>query len=233
MSIIEYIQEPDSATPVPRLGATPPPRKIRQTRYTRFGKRALDLTIALLLVPLIAPVVLVLALMVRRDGGAALFGHRRIGRNGKAFKCWKIRTMVPDAERRLLAYLRENPEAAAEWARDHKLENDPRITRLGNFLRRSSLDELPQLWNVIRGEMSLVGPRPIVRSELHKYGHARGAYLAMKPGVTGLWQVSGRNDVSYDERIAMDLRYADSMSMGSDLMIIAKTAGAVLDRTGK
>ena len=201
--------------------------------YTRFGKRALDLTIALLLVPLIAPVVLVLALMVRRDGGAALFGHRRSGRNGKAFKCWKIRTMVPDAERRLLAYLRENPEAAAEWARDHKLENDPRITRLGNFLRRSSLDELPQLWNVIRGEMSLVGPRPIVRSELHKYGRARGAYLAMKPGVTGLWQVSGRNDVSYDERIAMDLRYADSMSMGSDLMIIAKTAGAVLDRTGK
>ncbi|MCT4554241.1 MAG: sugar transferase [Pelagimonas sp.] len=205
----------------------------KATLYTRFGKRALDLTLALLLVPVLAPVVLVLALLVRRDGGDALFGHRRIGRNGKVFKCWKIRTMVPNAERRLLAYLRENPEAAAEWARDHKLENDPRITKLGNFLRRSSLDELPQLWNVIKGEMSLVGPRPIVRSELHKYGTARAAYLAMKPGVTGLWQVSGRNDVSYDERIAMDLTYADSMSMTGDLGIIAKTAGAVLDRTGK
>jgi Undecaprenyl-phosphate galactose phosphotransferase WbaP len=205
----------------------------KATLYTRFGKRALDLTLALLLVPVLAPVVLVLALLVRRDGGDALFGHRRIGRNGKVFKCWKIRTMVPNAERRLLAYLRENPEAAAEWARDHKLENDPRITKLGNFLRRSSLDELPQLWNVIKGEMSLVGPRPIVRSELHKYGAARAAYLAMKPGVTGLWQVSGRNDVTYDERIAMDLTYADDMSMTSDLMIIAKTAGAVLDRTGK
>jgi lipopolysaccharide/colanic/teichoic acid biosynthesis glycosyltransferase len=153
--------------------------------------------------------------------------------DGKAFKCWKIRTMVHDAETRLRAHLKADPEAAAEWDRDRKLTNDPRITRLGQFLRRTSLDELPQIWNVLRGEMSFVGPRPIVRSELQKYGSFRGAYKTMKPGITGLWQVSGRNDVSYDERVKMDVEYMNNVSFLLDVQIILGTAGAVLSRTGK
>jgi len=201
--------------------------------YLRGGKRTLDLVLAVLMLPILAPVIGVLYLLTRRDGGSGFFGHRRIGKDGKAFKCWKIRTMVVDAEAKLQTYLAENPEAAAEWARDFKLTNDPRITRLGNFLRKTSLDELPQLWNVIKGEMSFVGPRPIIRTEMHKYAGYRWAYLAMKPGVTGIWQVSGRNDVDYDERVAMDVDYLSRAGMLFDLQVILKTAGAVLNRTGK
>lgn len=172
-------------------------------------------------------------MFVTGDRGSIFFGHRRIGKNGKVFKCWKIRTMVVGAEQKLIKYLAENPEAAEEWKRDHKLENDPRITKLGAFLRRTSLDEFPQLWNVLRGEMSLVGPRPIVRSELHKYGEHRTSYMSMKPGVTGLWQVSGRNDISYDERVGLDVQYLSSISIAEDMTILLKTAKAVLARTEK
>ena len=172
-------------------------------------------------------------LFVRRDGGPGFFGHRRIGQNGKVFRCWKIRTMVVDAETKLRDHLAKNPAAAEEWERDRKLENDPRITKLGNFLRKSSLDELPQIWNVLRGDMSFVGPRPIVRSEMNKYGVYRNAYKTMKPGITGLWQVSGRNDISYDERIGLDLEYMQTVSFFKDLELVAKTGTAVLSRTGK
>ncbi len=201
--------------------------------YARGGKRVFDLVLAVLLLPLIAPAVAALWLLVRRDGGPGFFGHKRIGLNGQEFKCWKVRTMVMGAEERLQAYLASNPAAAAEWARDHKLSNDPRITRFGNFLRKSSLDELPQIWNVLKGEMSFVGPRPIVRDELPKYGVAAGAYLSQKPGITGLWQVSGRNDVSYTERVAMDVDYSLRGSLVFDMELILRTGVSVLGGTGR
>jgi len=201
--------------------------------YHRFGKRVLDLTVSVLLVPLILPVIGFLWLAMRADGGPGFFGHTRIGQDGQTFRCWKIRTMVPEAEAILQVYLHEHPEAAEEWARDHKLANDPRITRFGNFLRKTSLDELPQLWNVLRGEMSLVGPRPIVAEEMKRYGAYQSCYTSMRPGITGLWQVSGRNDISYDDRVILDVRYLIQMSFWSDISIIARTARAVLQRTGK
>jgi len=201
--------------------------------YMQYGKRMTDLTLAVLMLPVLAPVIAVLYLLTRLDGGPGFFGHRRIGKDGKAFKCWKIRTMVVGAEAKLQEHLQNNPEAAAEWARDFKLDNDPRITRVGNFLRKTSLDELPQLWNVIKGEMSFVGPRPIIRTEMHKYAGYQWAYLAMKPGVTGVWQVSGRNDVDYDERVAMDVEYLSRAGFAYDLGVMFKTAGAVLKSTGK
>ena len=223
------------------------PRQARQARqanvvqaapdtngfYMRYGKRVTDLTLAFLMLPILAPVIGVLYLLTCRDGGPGFFGHRRIGKDGKVFKCWKIRTMVVGAEAKLQEHLKSNPEAAAEWARDFKLNNDPRITRLGNFLRKTSLDELPQLWNVIKGEMSFVGPRPIIRTEMHKYAGYQWAYLAMKPGVTGIWQVSGRNDVDYGERVAMDVEYLSQAGLAFDLGVVFKTANAVLKRTGK
>ena len=201
--------------------------------YRKFGKRAFDIALAVLLIPIIAPIVAMLWFVVRRDGGNGFFGHTRVGLGNQPFKCWKVRTMVHGAEEKLKAYLAENPEAAEEWARDHKLTNDPRITPLGNFLRKTSLDELPQLWNVLKGEMSFVGPRPIVTAELDKYGAAAGAYLAQKPGITGLWQVSGRNDVSYDERVAMDVDYAKRMTLKLDLELILRTGASVVGSTGR
>lgn len=203
------------------------------TLYRRFGKRFLDLTLAVLILPVIIPLIAIIVLIVRRDGGPGLFGHMRVGQDGVMFRCWKIRTMVTDSDRHLEAFLKDNADAAEEWARDHKLTNDPRITRFGQFLRKTSLDELPQIWNVLTGDMSLVGPRPIVLDEMPKYGMYQAAYLAMKPGVTGLWQVSGRNDVTYDERVLMDVDYFDRIALSLDLCLVAKTMLAVLHRTGK
>ncbi|EDZ47516.1 undecaprenyl-phosphate galactose phosphotransferase [Rhodobacterales bacterium Y4I] len=201
--------------------------------YPRFGKRIFDILFALLLLPVLVPVILILWGVVRLDGGPGFFGHTRVGQNGKPFKCWKVRSMVVDAESRLQAHLDSNPEAAAEWERDHKLTNDPRINRLGRILRKTSLDELPQIWNVLRGEMSFVGPRPIVTKELQKYGRSASAYLAQKPGITGLWQISGRNNISYDERVALDVAYLSCRGFFKDLTIIVRTGAAVLRRTGR
>ncbi len=202
-------------------------------RYLGVPKRVFDIVLALVILPVVAPVIAVLWLLTRMDGGKGFFGHTRIARGGTAFKCWKIRTMVPDAEAKLQHYLAENPAAAAQWVREYKLDNDPRITRIGGFLRKTSLDELPQIWNVLCGEMSFVGPRPVIEAELAKYHGSEWAYLSMRPGITGLWQVSGRNDVSYDERVQLDVNYAGNMSLGTDLRIIIKTASAVLNRTGR
>ncbi|MFY0312731.1 sugar transferase [Leisingera sp. D0M16] len=201
--------------------------------YAVAGKRAFDITLALVLLPVIAPIILVLWFIVRHDGGPGFFGHTRVGQKGEPFKCWKIRSMVADAESRLQAYLDDNPEAAAEWERDHKLTNDPRINRLGHFLRETSLDELPQILNVLKGEMSFVGPRPIVAKELTKYGESVAAYLVQKPGITGPWQISGRNDISYDQRVALDVTYLSRRSFLCDLKIILMTASAILGRTGR
>ncbi|WP_226627398.1 sugar transferase [Alloyangia pacifica] len=207
-------------------------RRFSDGAYASVFKRCFDLVVAAMLLPLLLPVIAVLWMIVRSDGAAGFFGHKRVGKDGRAFRCWKIRTMVPDAEARLQALLSSDAEAAAEWARDHKLTNDPRITAIGRFLRQTSLDELPQIWNVITGEMSFVGPRPIVVAELEKYGKHQAAYLAMKPGITGLWQVSGRNDVTYDERVAMDIEYQKAMSCGTDIKLMVKTVTAMFNRTG-
>lgn len=203
--------------------------------YEAFGKRAFDLCLAVALTPIVAPVVLMLAFAVwASDGGRPFFGHRRIGRSGRVFLCWKLRSMVPDAEARLAGHLSADPEAAAEWAVFHKLTDDPRVTRLGDFLRRTSLDELPQLWNVLRGDMSFVGPRPVTRDELDDhYGAARAVYNALRPGITGLWQVSGRNDLDYAERVSLDVRYAASIAFVRDVWIILCTAGVIVRPTGR
>ena len=201
--------------------------------YARFGKRIVDLAFVLCLLPVAVPVIAILALLVSRDGAKPFFGHRRVGHNGKTFYCWKVRSMVADAETRLAAHLAADPAAKAEWEATFKLDNDPRITRLGHFIRKTSLDELPQLWNILKGEMSVVGPRPVTAEELTRYGSDAVYYKAMRPGLTGLWQVSGRNTVSYDERVEMDVTYSQSFGFWQDLRIILLTAKAVLSRTGK
>lgn len=201
--------------------------------YRGLVKRVLDVVLVLLSLPVVIPVCLVLAGMVCRDGHNPFFGHQRIGRGGKVFKCWKIRTMVPDAATRLREHLASNAAARAEWEENFKLEDDPRITQLGRFLRRSSLDELPQLWNILKGEMSIVGPRPVTEDELERYGHYSKHYRSVRPGLTGLWQISGRNDVSYDERVRLDAHYVRSFGFALDTVIILRTAGAVLGQTGR
>lgn len=201
--------------------------------FGKTGKRIVDLVLAVLLVPILAPTIGFMWLLVRLDGGPGLFGHARVGRYGQPFKCWKIRSMIPDAEARLSDYLLGHPEAAAEWVRDRKLAEDPRITRLGRFLRMTSLDELPQIWNVLVGDMSFVGPRPIMQDELERYGRDAEAYLSMKPGITGLWQVSGRSDTSYAERVILDLQYHRTACLRLDLKILAMTILAVLRGTGR
>lgn len=201
--------------------------------YETKGKRIVDVVLSLLLLPLLLPIIAVLYVLVRLDGGPAFFGHTRVGRDGVEFRCWKLRSMVTDSQARLAEHLAADPEARAEWERDHKLTNDPRVTRLGDFLRRSSADELPQIWNVLKGEMSLVGPRPVTAEELARYQGYEWAYLSQRPGVTGLWQVSGRNDVSYAERVRMDVRYAKTLGPMRDFSILKQTGRAVLDRTGK
>lgn len=200
--------------------------------YRGATKRCLDICLCLVLLPVAVPLVALLCCLVRRDGAPGLFAHDRIGRDGVRFRCWKIRTMVPDAQERLDRVLASDPEARKEWDRDRKLRNDPRVTRLGRVLRRSSLDELPQLWNVLRGEMSLIGPRPVTLPELEKYGARRWAYLSVRPGITGLWQVSGRNSMGYEDRVQLDVAYTHDMSLLWDLWILLRTVGAVLRRTG-
>ena len=195
--------------------------------------RGIDVVLALLLLLALAPLLVYVALMVRlEDDGPIIFAHERIGADGRRFRCLKFRTMVVDAETRLRALLEADPLARSQWAADHKLKHDPRITAIGRFLRKSSLDELPQIFNVLRGEMSFVGPRPIVLSEVQKYGHHIAAYYRVKPGITGLWQVSGRNDVSYRRRVACDVLFARNLTPLLYFQILALTAPAVLLRRG-
>lgn len=195
-------------------------------------KRAIDVAGAIVGLVLFGPLMLVIALMVKREGGSAIFAHERIGWSGEKFRCLKFRTMVPDAGERLAAHLAANKSAREEWARDHKLRNDPRITRLGAFLRKTSLDELPQFFNVLRGEMSLVGPRPITAEEIRKYGDGFAYYTRCRPGITGIWQVSGRNDVSYPARVALDTQYALNQSIYFDCVILLRTFGVIASGAG-
>lgn len=201
--------------------------------YRERGKRVFDLTLGALMLLAAAPILLGLMLLVSLDGGKPVFAHIRVGQGGRMFKCLKIRSMRQDAEAQLAAILASDPVAAAEWAADHKLSNDPRVTRIGAFLRRSSLDELPQLWNVLRGDMSLVGPRPVTEAEIDRYGAAAADYLTLKPGLTGPWQVDGRNDISYDDRVALDVAYARNHDLRRDFNIVLRTGLSVLKLTGR
>ncbi|MBV0911117.1 sugar transferase [Anianabacter salinae] len=208
-------------------------RRDRAMRYRDGWKRVMDMAGALMLALLAGPLVAVLWCVVRLDGGPGFFAHRRVGLGGRSFRCWKLRTMCPDAETVLRAHLLADPDAAREWATTYKLARDPRVTRIGGILRRSSLDELPQLWNVLCGEMSLVGPRPVPPGELGAYGGAVWAYTSCRPGITGLWQVSGRNATSYSDRVRLDIRYLWRMGAWRDLAILARTPREILRRSGR
>ncbi|MGC1303396.1 MAG: sugar transferase [Caulobacteraceae bacterium] len=202
-------------------------------RGSDLACRGLDITLAALMILFLAPLLLLLAVLVQlQDGGPALFAQQRVGRGGRMFGCLKFRTMVIDADDRLAALLHANPSVRSEWETDHKLRVDPRVTPLGRFLRLSSLDELPQLFNVLRGEMSLVGPRPIVAAEVHRYRRFYAQYCSVAPGITGLWQISGRNDVDYKRRVVMDVAYVRRRSFALNCSIIAGTIPALLARRG-
>ena len=207
--------------------------RAEERRFVDRLDRALNFLVALGLLVFLAPVMLIIALAVKLgDGGPALFAHKRIGLGGRSFYCLKFRSMAVDSEARLQKLLAESAEARAEWARDQKLKSDPRITFVGELLRKSSLDELPQLINVLRGEMSLVGPRPIVTAEIERYGRYFRDYCNVRPGITGLWQVSGRNDVRYSRRVAMDTVYSRTRTLAMDARILVMTVPAVLLRRG-
>jgi undecaprenyl-phosphate galactose phosphotransferase len=195
-------------------------------------KRIFDLVGALALLVLLAPLFAYMSWRIRQTGGSAIFGHPRVGRYGRPFLCLKFRTMVPEADKVLKNLLDGDPKAREEWERDFKLKDDPRVTPIGAFLRRTSLDELPQLWNVLKGDMSLVGPRPIIEKELERYGDQVGYYLEARPGITGLWQISGRNDVGYEDRVALDSWYVRNWSLWYDLVILVKTITVVVQRKG-
>lgn len=198
--------------------------------YRSALKRIFDISIVLLTLPFTLPVVAILAVVMLAESGSPFFLQSRLGRNGRVFKIWKLRTMVPDADVRLKSYLEQNEDARAEWATTQKLKNDPRITPLGRFLRKTSLDELPQLWNVLRGDMSLVGPRPMMCNQRHMYPGS--AYYRMRPGITGPWQISDRNESEFKSRAAYDTTYEQKMSLFNDLRIMVMTVVTVLRGTG-
>lgn len=197
-------------------------------------KRTFDLIFTLLVLLLGLPVFLLIALAVKCSSrGPIFYSHERIGRGGKPFACYKFRTMYCDADKRLEELLRQQPLLQEEWEETHKLKNDPRVTPLGVFLRKSSLDELPQFWNVLRGDLSVVGPRPVVHQEVQKhFGAKAGVILSIRPGLTGIWQVSGRSDMAYTMRIQLDELYVDTQSLLLDLKLIAKTIPAMLFSRG-
>jgi lipopolysaccharide/colanic/teichoic acid biosynthesis glycosyltransferase len=191
--------------------------------------RVLDVTLAIILFVLIVPVMALIALAIRcTSTGPAIFAHERIGRGGCMFRCLKFRSMRRQADDHLTTLLASDPATEAEWARHHKLRRDPRVTRIGALLRKTSLDELPQLLNVLRGDMSLVGPRPVVSAEIPRYGRYIRHYCSVRPGITGLWQISGRNNVTYSRRVAMDVLYIRSRSLALNAYILARTVPCVL-----
>ena len=196
-------------------------------------KRFFDITMAVAAILLLSPLLVMLAALVKfSDGGRVFYGHRRIGQNGKSFYCLKFRTMVENGDEVLASHFASNPLSREQWDATRKLQNDPRVTNVGQVLRKLSLDELPQLFNILAGDMSFVGPRPVVEDELELYGPAVNYYLKSRPGLTGLWQISGRNDVSYGTRVALDRHYIENWSFVSDLKIIVMTLPVVLFSRG-
>jgi exopolysaccharide production protein ExoY len=201
-----------------------------QAPYGRFLKRGLDALAVVLAAPVVLPVILLFALFIARDGGPAFYWQDRVGRGGRVFRIWKLRSMVIDAEKRLVEHLADNPAARAEWAETQKLKSDPRITPVGRLIRKTSLDELPQLWNVLKGDMSLVGPRPMMPAQAKLYpGHA---YYGLRPGLTGFWQVSCRNESTFAGRAVYDTDYARRLSLLTDILVLLATVRVVLRGTG-
>jgi len=212
-----------------------PPRTYRHAERLSYcvGKRMFDLAFCVLAAPLVAPLCALIAIAIRIDSpGPIFFRHRRIGLHGKCFHMWKFRTMCVDADAVLEEYLQQHPGLLQEWQMQHKLRYDPRVTKIGALLRRTSLDELPQIWNVLRGSMSFVGPRPIVDAEVQKYGNHFKCFTEILPGITGLWQVSGRSTLSYSQRIELDVRYSQEWSCKLDMKILMKTLSCVIKSDG-
>ncbi len=195
-------------------------------------KRLFDIVVSALLLVLLSPLFLYVAARIRLDGSPALFEHERVGKRGKPFQCLKFRSMHVDSQNMLRQLLQNDPKARADWERDFKIKDDPRITNFGKLIRETSIDELPQLVNVLKGDMSLVGPRPVIEEELERYGDYKSFYVGLNPGITGLWQVSGRSDTSYDERVALDVWYAQNWSLVYDIAILFKTIGVVFNKKG-
>lgn len=202
----------------------------RKGIYRSYCKRFLDVTLVVLSAPFVLPLIAALAILISQDGGKPFYSQRRVGQGGRLYRLWKLRTMVHGADAKLEAHLAANPEARQEWDATQKLRHDPRITRFGRLLRRTSLDELPQLWNVLIGDMSLVGPRPMMVSQIALYPGE--TYYALRPGITGYWQTSGRNDTTFEARAEYDASYGRDLSLGADLRILARTVGVVLRCTG-
>ncbi len=206
---------------------------IADTRSLKgFAERSLDIAFALGLAVVFSPVIAFSIVALGLSNGPVIFKQTRVGRGGREFHVFKFRTMVPNAAEMLQQLLERDPAIREEWEREFKLRSDPRITRIGRFLRRTSLDELPQLWNIIKGDMSMVGPRPVEPFEIVKYGRFAKHYYALRPGLTGLWQVSGRSDTTYQRRVALDAFYAKNRSLGLNLSIILRTVRVVLKGSG-
>lgn len=203
--------------------------------YARWGKRAMDIAIVLAMLPIALPIIALAWALTARQGGRGFFCQDRVGKKGRLFRCWKIRTMVPDADAALTRLVEGNAALGAEWHRAQKLDRDPRITRLGRILRKTSIDELPQLWNVMIGDMSLIGPRPFTPAQKALYDRLPNseAYYALRPGISGLWQVTRRNSGDFSERARYDHIYASNLTPGQDLRILGRTFRAVVGATGK
>ena len=217
-------------SPAPRRDTSGGGRGASRTGlYSNGGKRAFDILLVLLGAPIVIPLIAMVALLVALDGASPFYRQTRVGRHGREFRMLKLRTMVPGADEALAELIREDPRLAEEWQVNQKLENDPRITPIGRFLRRVSLDELPQVWNVLLGDMSLVGPRPIMTSQRDLYDGS--AYFEMRPGITGMWQVSARNE-GFLCRVEYDQRYHDGLSFWTDLRLLVQTAVVVARGTG-
>ena len=220
-----------SANNAPQEGGS---QEIGLSRLEHALKRVFDLASVLVILALFGWLMVIIAVAVRLSGGSkVLYGHTRVGRNGRLFQCLKFRSMVANSDEVLRNLLATDADARAQWERDFKLKDDPRITRIGRFIRKTSLDELPQLWNVVKGEMSIVGPRPVVQAEFDQYyGGAREHYLSVPPGLTGLWQVSGRNDLDYAQRIELDKSYVENSNIFYDFIIVMRTVKVMLVRRG-
>jgi len=211
----------------------PPLRLPTRHASYRIVKRALDETVALAILPLVFVLGTVIAFLIKISSpGPVFFRHRRVGAGEHPFSVWKFRTMTPGSDELLNSYLDTHPEAQREWSRYQKLRCDPRVTAFGRFLRKTNLDELPQILNVITGDMSMVGPRPIVEEELKRYGAGRSLYASAKPGITGLWQVSGRSSLPYDRRVALDIEYVSTWSLAGDFKVLVRTLGAIFSGRG-
>jgi len=225
----EHLPSPQGHRDYPRGGN----RAGYQSGRSEALQRGMDLLIAIPMLIFLLPVFGLIAVVVMFDSpGPVIFRHTRRGRGGEPFRCRKFRTMVADAELRLDELLANDEDARREWERTQKLRDDPRVTRVGAFLRKTSLDELPQLWNIIRGEMSIVGPRPIIANEVVRYGDRIVYYDAVRPGVVGLWQISGRNDTTYEERVQLDVDYARNCSLLKDIGILLRSIPAILFKRG-